>query len=34
MVRVAHGYHERIEWNFMEVGHTKFRPDEGFGAIR
>lgn len=21
-------------WQFMAVGHTKFRPDEGFGQIR
>ena len=34
MLRVAHGYHEEIIWNFMEVGHTKVRPDEGFRIIR
>lgn len=34
MLRVAHGYHDEIIWQFMAVGHTKFRPDEGFGNIR
>lgn len=34
MLRVAHNMHDEIIWNFMEVGHTKFRPDEGFGCIR
>lgn len=34
MLRVAHGYHDEIIWQFMAVGHTKFRPDEGFGLIR
>eukprot|EP00171_Calliarthron_tuberculosum_P002286 IDg2286t1 len=34
MLRVAHGFHDDIFWHFMEVGHTKFRPDEGFGSIR
>jgi len=34
MLRVALGYHENIIWQFMAVGHTKFRPDEGFGLIR
>ena len=34
MLRVAHGHHDEILWHFMAVGHTKFRPDEGFGLIR
>jgi len=34
MLRVGHGLHDEIVWHFMEVGHTKFRPDEGFGNIR
>lgn len=34
MLRVALGYHEEVVWQFMTVGHTKFRPDEGFGQIR
>jgi len=34
MLRVAHGYNDKIIWQFMAVGHTKFRPDEGFGNIR
>lgn len=27
------GYHDSIGWNFMTVGHTKCRPDEGFSNI-
>lgn len=34
MTRVGLGFHEYIDWNLMTVGHTKFRPDEGFGHIR
>lgn len=34
MLRVARGYHYEIVWQFMAVGHTTFRPDEGFGQIR
>lgn len=34
MLRVALGFHEEIIRQFMAVGHTKFRPDEGFGKIR
>lgn len=34
MLRVAHGRHEEIIRNFMEVGYTNFRPGKGFGIIR
>lgn len=33
-MRVALRHHDEVVWNFMTVGHTKFRPDEGFGQIR
>ena len=32
--RVVRGYHDRVIWRFMEVGHTKNRADQGFGHIR
>ena len=34
VTRVALGFHDFIRWKFMMVGHTKFRPDEGFGHTR
>ena len=34
MLRAAHGSHKEIIRNFMEVGHTQFRLDEGFGITR
>lgn len=34
MTRMGLGLHDSIYCNFMTVGYTKFRPDEGFGHIR
>ena len=34
ILRVAHGFHHDILWYFMDVRHTKFRPDEYFGNIQ
>lgn len=30
---LPHGLNDEVMWQFMAVGHTKFRPDKGFGAI-
>ena len=32
--RAERALNDRIEWNFLAVGHTKFAPDRGFGHIR
>lgn len=32
--RVIAGYHEKVTWCFLAVGHTKFSPDRSFGLIR
>lgn len=34
MMSVGHGLNEKIPWDFMAVGHTKFRSDESFGSVR
>ena len=34
VIRVLDGYHERISWNFLIVGHTKFSPDQLFGLLK
>jgi hypothetical protein len=34
MWRVKQRFHSTIDFHFMEVGHTKFRPDEGFGQLK
>jgi hypothetical protein len=34
MTRICAGLHDRIRWNFMAVGHTKFSPDRGFALVR
>jgi hypothetical protein len=34
MYRVLTGFHDRIEFSFLVVGHTKFSPDGYFGLIR
>lgn len=34
MTRVGLCYHDEVLWHFMAVGHTRFRPDRGFGNIR
>ena len=31
--RVLDGYHEKVHFNFLIVGHTKFAPDQLFGLI-
>lgn len=33
ILRVSHGYYEEMWWHFMEVGHTKFRPDQVLGTL-
>ena len=34
VTRVLDGFHERVSWNFLIVGHTKFSPDQLFGLLK